>query len=66
MGRAGRGGAAEDGGVTPEGEKVAPKVRKVRCDKGVKRGPRKASADVATRMGPVRGGAHRAGKRVWA
>ena len=30
-----------------------PKVRKVRCNKGVKRGPRKASADVATRMGPV-------------
>ena len=35
------------------GEHAAPKVRKVRCDKGVKRGPRKASADVATRMGPV-------------
>ena len=33
----GRGGAAGDGGVAPEGEKVAPKVRKVRCDKGVKR-----------------------------
>ena len=42
----GRGGA-------PEGEQVAPKARKVRCDKGVRRGPRKVSADVATRMGPV-------------
>ena len=53
VGRAGRGGAAEGGGVAPEGKQVAPKARKVRCDKGVRRGPRKASADVATRMGPV-------------